>query len=388
MAATNPRTPARRIRVLVVDDAVVVRRLVMEALATDSELEIVGGAENGRVALDRIPQLKPDLIVLDIEMPVMGGLETLVNVRRSYPKLPVIVFSSDTRPGAEATLDALWLGANDYVTKSSASSPGQAVRHIHAELVPRIKALCMSVLAPADEAANRRAQAGGPVRESSPRERSRARGKVRARPPVHAVPPTVKIVAIGASTGGPSALATLLQGLPADFPVPIVIVQHMPPLFTRFLADRLSARCPLQIAEARAGEVLRSGRALIAPGDWHMTLERVGADVRVRLDQTPAVNSCRPSVDTLFRSVADVYGACALGVILTGMGHDGLRGCERLAWARGQVLAQDERSSVVWGMPGVVARQGIADAVLPIGDLAADIVQRVRAGGSRHSKAA
>ena len=375
---------------LVVDDAAVVRRLVMDALAADPDLEVVGAVENGRVALDRIPKLQPDIIVLDIEMPVMGGLETLVNIRRAYSRLPVIVFSSDTRPGAEATLDALWLGANDYVTKSHAASPAQAVRHIHSELAPRIKALCMSVLAPHDEEANRRAKAGGPVRDagSASRERAKSRGRARNRARMQAAPAPVKIVAIGASTGGPSALATLLGALPADFPVPVVIVQHMPPLFTRFLADRLSARCALQIVEAKAGDLLRPGRAWIAPGDWHMTLERSGTDVCVRLDQGPAVNSCRPSVDTLFRSVADVYGTNAMGVILTGMGHDGLRGCERVAWSRGQLLAQDEASSVVWGMPGVVVRAGIADAVVPIGEMAAEILQRVRAGGHRQPRAA
>jgi len=382
----------RKIRVLIVDDAVAVRRLVIDALTIDSELEVVGSAENGRIALDLIPVLQPDVIVLDIEMPVMGGLETLVNVRREYPRLPVIVFSSDTRPGAEATLDALWLGANDYVTKSRSNSPGEAVRHIHGELVPRIKALCASAQASADAQAARKSEAGAGDRPTSPgaraRARARARGKARPRARVHAVPPPIKIVAIGASTGGPSALSTIMQGLPADFPVPIVIVQHMPPLFTRFLAERLTARSNMPVEEARAGDVLHSGRAWIAPGDWHMTLERNGSEVMVRLDQGPPVNSCRPSVDTLFHSVADVYGACALGVVLTGMGHDGLSGSERLAWSRGQVVVQDEKSSVVWGMPGAIARQGIADMVLPIGEIAAEILRRVHWGATRRPKAA
>jgi two-component system chemotaxis response regulator CheB len=340
--------------------------------------------------LDRIPQLKPDIIVLDIEMPVMGGLETLVNVRRAYPKLPVIVFSSDTRPGAEATLDALWLGANDYVTKSSAASPGQAVRHIHAELVPRIKALCMDAIAPVaeHEKRERRARphavpgAAESARSGAPHERQRPRERDSGmRPPV-------QIVAIGASTGGPNALATLLRGLPIDFAVPVVIVQHMPRQFTRFLAERLSDRTGLDIVEAADGDVLRASRIWIAPGGWHMTLERQRAEVCVRLDQSPPVNSCRPSVDVLFGSVADVFAAGALGVILTGMGHDGLRGCERLAWAGGQVLAQDEDTSVVWGMPGIVTRAGIAEMVLPIEEMAPEIVRRVGSGRARRSQAA
>ena len=373
---------------LIVDDAVAVRRLLTDALSIDSELEVVGALENGRVALERLPDLKPDVIVLDIEMPVMGGLETLARLRRTHPKLPVIIFSSDSRPGAEATLDALWLGANDYVTKSNATSPGQAVRHIHAELVPRIKALCMDVVAPRaeEEKRERKARPRSLGAESARPGVPGARKRPRARD--LAVRPPIKIVAIGASTGGPNALATVLQGLRANFPVPVVIVQHMPPLFTRFLAERLSARSGLDVVEAMDGEVLRPGRAWIAPGDWHMTLERDGAEVCVRLDQTPPVNSCRPSVDTLFCSVAEVYGSAALGVILTGMGHDGLRGCERLALARGQVLVQDEGSSVVWGMPGIVARHGFADGVLPLDTIAAEIIQRVGTRRVRPSQAA
>jgi two-component system, chemotaxis family, protein-glutamate methylesterase/glutaminase len=364
----------RKIRVLIVDDAAAVRRLVIDALAIDPELQVVGTAENGRIALDRIPKVAPDIIVLDIEMPVMGGLETLVEVRRAYPKLPVIVFSSDSRPGAEATLDALWLGANDYVTKSRAESPAAAVRYIHAELVPRIKALCVDVLSHADEA---------PVDETQHARRERGeRGRSAGSRP------TIKVVAIGASTGGPNALGTLLNGLSADFPVPILIVQHMPPLFTKFLAERLSAKSPLEIVEAADGDVLRPGKAWIAPGDFHMTVDRVGSEVCARIAQGPPVNSCRPSVDILFRSVADVYGACALGVILTGMGQDGLRGCERLAWSRGQVLAQDEESSVVWGMPGIVSKSGLADRVLSIDEMSAEITHRVSAGRTRRSAAA
>ncbi len=358
---------------LVVDDAAAVRRLVTEAIGADPELEVVGTAENGRVALDRVPRLRPDVIVLDIEMPVMGGLEMLTELRRAHPRLPVIVFSSDTRPGAEATLDALWLGASDYVTKSSAHSPAQAVRHIHAELVPRIKALCMHVLAPPGETLLKRAaNAGAPALP--------ARHRL-GRPPA-------RILALGASTGGPNALAAIFRGLAADFPVPIVIAQHMPPLFTRFLADRLSAKSEFEIVEAEDGDLLHAGKAWIAPGDFHMTLEREGADVIVHLDREPPVHSCRPSVDVLFQSVAEIYGATALGVILTGMGQDGLRGCESLARAQAQVLAQDEATSVVWGMPGNVVRAGLAEAALPLDELAAEITQRVAAGPVRRPRAA
>ena len=365
----------RKIRVFIIDDAATIRRLIAEALAVDAELEIVGSAENGRVALDRIPHVHPDVLVLDLEMPVMGGLEMLAELRRLHPRLPVIVFSSDTRPGAEATLDALWLGAGDYVAKSRTHSPAQAVRHIHAELVPRIKALCASRMA---------ALAPAPVRPASRRASARANASpVRSR---HAG--AVQLLAIGASTGGPNALGKLLPALSDGFPVPVVIVQHMPALFTRFLAERLSAKSGLPVREAADGDELVPGQALIAPGDYHMRLESSDATVRVRLDQGPQMNSCRPSVDALFSSVAEVFGATALGVVLTGMGQDGLRGCERLVRAGGSVLVQDENSSVVWGMPGMVARAGLADRVLPLDQLANEILQRTARDRAPRRKAA
>ncbi|MGH7741072.1 MAG: protein-glutamate methylesterase/protein-glutamine glutaminase [Candidatus Eiseniibacteriota bacterium] len=368
----------RKIRVFIIDDAAAMRRLIAEALAADAELEIAGSAENGRVALDRIPHARPDVLVLDLEMPVMGGLEMLAELRRLHPGLPVIVFSSDTRPGAEATLDALWLGAGDYVTKSHAHSPAQAVRHIHAELVPRIKALCASRL-PAAAAATRPGPKGARAAARTAPMPSRPRTP-RAGP--------IQVLAIGASTGGPNALGTLLPALSHDLPVPIVIVQHMPPLFTRFLAERLSAKGVLPVREAADGDELAPGQAWIAPGDFHMRLELAGASVRVKLDRGAHVNSCRPSVDTLFESVAEVFGGAALGVVLTGMGQDGLKGCERLVAAGSRVLAQDEASSVVWGMPGMVARAGYADRILPLDRIAAEILQRVSRDRTPRRKAA
>jgi two-component system chemotaxis response regulator CheB len=185
------------------------------------------------------------------------------------------------------------------------------------------------------------------------------------------------IVAIGVSTGGPNALAALIPALPGDLRTPIVIVQHMPPMFTRLLAERLNAQSPLQVREAAAGMVIAPGTVTIAPGDYHMVLERHGTEVRAALNQQPPENSCRPAVDPLFRSVVALYGARTLGIILTGMGQDGLRGCEGIRDAGGQVLAQDEASSVVWGMPGFVTRAGLPDRVLPLADMAAEITRRV-----------
>jgi two-component system chemotaxis response regulator CheB len=192
----------------------------------------------------------------------------------------------------------------------------------------------------------------------------------------------VEVVAIGASTGGPNALAALFPAFPADFPVPIVIVQHMPPVFTGRLAERLSLLSSVETEEAENGELVRLGRAWLAPGDYHMALARDAEAIRLRTHQGPPENSCRPSVDVLFRSVAEVYGPGVLAVILTGMGQDGLRGCERIRAVGGQVLAQDAATSVVWGMPGAVARAGLADVVLPLDQLGMEIVRRVLKGRS------
>jgi two-component system chemotaxis response regulator CheB len=193
-------------------------------------------------------------------------------------------------------------------------------------------------------------------------------------------------VAIGASTGGPNALTDIFASLPSDFPVPVVMVQHMPPMFTRLLAERLTAKSKLRVEEATAGTPLRPGHAWIAPGDYHMTVSRVGVEVRLHLNQDPPENSCRPAADVLFSSVAKTFGPNCLAVILTGMGQDGLRGCQAVREAAGQIVAQDEASSVVWGMPGYVVRAGLADQVLPLNAIAAEIVQRVRGVGDRNAQ--
>lgn len=341
-----------KIRVLVVDDAVVFRRAVTDELAADPAIEVVGTAANGRIALAKLPQHNPDLVVLDIEMPELDGLATLKEIRRAYPKLPVIMFSALTERGAAASLDALALGATDYFPKP-AGGLDQSLRVIREELIPEIKALCGRAATP---------------------------GFAPLAPATTAPPGRVDVVAVAASTGGPNALADLFAGLPADLPVPVVIVQHMPPMFTRLLAERLSARHQLPADEGRAGGVLRPGHAWVAPGGQHMAVLRDGAAVRVVLTEDPPENSCRPAADVLFRSVAKVFGPSALAVVLTGMGQDGLRGCEAIRAAGGQVVVQDEATSVVWGMPGFVARAGLADRVMPLGLIAPEVVRRVRAG--------
>jgi len=364
-----------KFRVLIVDDAVVFRRLVAEEVAKDPALEVVGTAANGRIALAKMAQLNPDLVILDVEMPVMDGLATLAELRRTYPKLPVIMFSALTERGAAATLDALALGASDYFTKpTNLGGLDASLEVIRDELVPEIKALCES----------RRSQAGGVAGAAHTSPERQRRDPVagapglcgQPRPPGRSAGP-IQIVAIGTSTGGPNALADLFAGLPANFPVPIVIVQHMPPMFTRLLAERLSAQYPIRVHEGGSGALLEPGHAWIAPGDHHMVVVRDGQQTRLLINQGPPENSCRPAVDVLLRSVAQVYGPNSLTAILTGMGQDGLRGCEAIREAGGQILAQDEATSVVWGMPGFVARAGLADRVLPLALIADEIVRRV-----------
>ncbi len=363
---------------MVVDDVAIVRRLVIDALSVDSEIQVVGMAANGREALAKIPTLNPDLVILDYEMPEMDGLETLRELKKLYPRIRVVLFSTYTRHGAKVTLDALWLGADDYATKVSASNLVSATRCVQSELIPKIKALC-----PPDEEREMRAGVAAMVAAAPPAAAAAVRASLLGgRAPGRAAART-EIVAMGASTGGPRILATILEKLPPDLAAPIVIVQHMPPLFTKSLAERLDGCTPLRCAEGEDGAILAPGTVWIAPGNWHMRVIREGNTATLKLSGEAPENSCRPSADPLFRSVADAYGSAALGVVLTGMGQDGLKGAERIRERGGAVLAQDEASSVVWGMPGAVARAGIAERVLPGREIAAEIARRVTAGRRR-----
>lgn len=359
-----------KIRILIVDDAVVVRQLVSKALSSDPELEVVGVAANGRIALAKVPQVNPDVIVLDLEMPEMDGLDVLTSLRETHPQLPVIMFSALTERGAVATLDALALGAKDYITKPSSKNKDEAMNYVRAQLIPKIKVFCSHSLTQPITQAN-------PVRLTTGE-------KIRVQPPIKVSPPhtppaqAIDILAIGVSTGGPNALTTLIPALPTHFPIPIVIVQHMPPLFTQRLAERLTVQSQISVAEGTAGGLLQPGQAWIAPGDFHMIVRREGTQVKLQLHQSPPENSCRPSVDVLFRSVVQAYGAGTLGIVLTGMGQDGLHGCEYIREAGGQVLVQDEISSVVWGMPGIVAQAGLANQVVPLKEMAGEVMKRLR----------
>ncbi|MDR7420708.1 MAG: chemotaxis response regulator protein-glutamate methylesterase, partial [Armatimonadota bacterium] len=308
---------------------------------------------NGRIALQKILQCAPDVVTLDIEMPELDGLQALREIRRRHPRLPVIMFSTLTERGAVKTLEALALGATDYVTKpANVGGVAEGLQRVREDLVPKIKAICgRSNPAPAVPVVGRAEAAGASTSR-------------------------VDVVAVGVSTGGPNALARIVPALPAAFPVPVLIVQHMPPLFTAILADRLDAQAALAVREARSGDPLRPGVVYLAPGGQHMVVRRHGVDPVVDLTQTPPENSCRPSVDVLFRSVAALFGPGALAVVLTGMGEDGTRGARAIRDAGGQVLAQDEATSVVWGMPGQVVRAGLADRVLPLDLIAPELVRR------------
>jgi two-component system, chemotaxis family, protein-glutamate methylesterase/glutaminase len=348
----------KRIRVLVVDDSVVVRRMLRDVLAGDADIEVAGVAANGRIALAMAEQLNPDLITLDIEMPEMDGIEVLRQLKVRSSETPVIMFSTVTQRGAVATLDALALGARDYVTKpANIGSVSVGMQRIREELVPKIKALCGWTRVP-------------PATPARPMNASRVLVPMRSAAPF-------EIVVIGTSTGGPNALSDILPQLPADFPVPVAVVQHMPPTFTRFLAERLNASCQLQVMEAGADQKLEAGGIWIAPGDSHISVYSQGLTKRLRSHQGPLENSCRPAVDVLFRTTAAACGRNTLAVILTGMGQDGLRGVQELKSVGATVLAQDEATSVVWGMPGFVVQGGLADRVLPLSQMGHEITRRV-----------
>lgn len=361
------------IRVLVVDDSAVIRRLVSSALRQDPDFEVVGVAVDGEEAVQRIAELQPDAVTLDIEMPRVTGLEALPRIRARWPKLPVVMLSTLTERGARATLDALSLGASDYVAKpQNAGSVADALDELSTQLCPRLRAL-VGVRRMLDGSPAAASGAAAPVDAPAPAVTPAV--PLRA-PAVATVRP--ELLVMGSSTGGPDALVQMAADVPATWPVPVLVVLHMPPVFTAMFAERLDRVCPLEVREAVEDEVVRPGQVRIAPGDFHLTVERTALGPRTHLDQRPAENFCRPAVDPLFRSAAQEYGAEALGVVLTGMGHDGLDGSRALTVQGATVVVQDEETSVVWGMPGAVAEAGLASAVLPLSAIVDDLRVRLQ----------
>lgn len=380
------------IRVLLADDSAVIRRLLSEAMSSETELEVVGMARHGSEALQLLPITRPDVILLDVEMPIMDGVETVAAIRKLDANIPIIMFSSITTVGGGATLDALSAGANDYATKPvKLGHASEALTYIRNELVPKIRmwgrkqhsrfSKPLTSLTRSPESTTGDSQAGlrpagkssfpGLIPSAVPRPVKLA--------PSSSIDP-VDLVAIGVSTGGPNALFDIFTALPGEFPVPILIVQHMPPVFTGLLAARLDSISRLKVREAVNNTVIQPGEAWIAPGDFHMRVKRQRTDLILELNQSPPENSCRPAVDPLFRSVAEVFGARCLGVILTGMGRDGEEGSRAIHKAGGQIIAQDEASCVVWGMPRAVTQAGLVNAVVPLSQMAAEINDRTRRG--------
>ena len=335
------------VRVLVVDDSALMRKLIPQILATDSSIQVVGTAMDGNFGLKKIEELKPQVVTLDLEMPGMGGLDMLKEIMRGH-RLPVIVVSSHSTEGASVTLKALSMGAFDFVAKpGDVSARMPEIAH---ELISKIKA-----------AAQSRGMRVSPLAPfSSPVEKAAPNTKQ---------PPT-RIVAIGVSTGGPQALQYLLPQLPKDFPGTILVVQHMPEGFTEMFSRRLDEICSIKVKEAQSGDLLLAGRALVCPGSRHLKVRRMPLGDVVVLSDEPRVNGHRPSVDVLFRSVAEEFGKNCLGILMTGMGEDGAQGLGVLKAAGAMTIAQNEESCVVYGMPKAAIERGYAVRVVSLEALA------------------
>lgn len=337
-------------RVMVVDDSAVIRGLLTRALEAEGGIAVVASAGNGRMALDTLERHDVELVLLDVAMPVMDGLAALPLLLKARPNLKVVIVSTLTRSGAVVTLKALAAGAADYVTKptSSALTTGETFRR---ELITKVKAL----------GAAHRAQAAAPA------VRPAAAAPSPALRPLPSEAP--QAIAVGSSTGGPMALYRIVGALKQGLRPPVFVTQHMPATFTAIFADHLARASGLPAAEGIDGEPVAGGRIYVAPGDHHMRVERGADGPVIRLSQGPPENFCRPSVDPMFRSLAELYGGGLLAIILTGMGHDGLAGSRAVVAAGGAVVAQNQATSIVWGMPGAVASAGLASAVLPIDEI-------------------
>ena len=362
-------TTAGPIRVLIVDDSAVVRGALGRILDGAGDITVVTTAPNGQLALDALKHCEVDVVLLDIEMPVMDGISTLPRILAAHPSVRVIMASSLTQQGAAITMQALALGAADYIAKPSARVGAVGLASVAGEIVAKVRAIGQA----------RRAGNGVPAQPVRPAPRA-AHASILVTSPESVSAP--RVLAIAASTGGPNALAEVLAGLPRDYGLPTIITQHMPPVFTALLAQRLQRDTGRECVEARDGEAVRSGCTYIAQGDYHLIVQTHEGQPILRLQQSPPENHCRPAADPMFRSIAAVYGASTLAVVLTGMGEDGRRGCEAIRDRGGRIIAQDEATSVVWGMPGAVTQAGLARWVLPLPDIASRIASLSLAGAA------
>ena len=370
------------IRVLVVDDSAFMRKVLTDLFKGESDFEVVDVARNGAEAIEKILQHSPDVVTLDIEMPVLDGLAALEKIMAVKPT-PVIMVSSLTQSGAEATIKALSLGAVDFVAKSA--GPISRIDDIASELLQKCRAVkgitgvrLMSATKPAVK----------PVilKPAAPIQAAPVASVAKPQPAVAAKTMDIQgmsdwIVAIGTSTGGPRALQEVLTQLPGNLPCPSIVVQHMPPGFTKSLSDRLNSLCKLTVKEAEDNDRLVAGTVFVAPGDYHLTLRRDAGGTFIKLNKEPAIGGLRPAVDPMMVSVSEIYGAKTVGVILTGMGHDGAKGMQAIKRMKGLTIAEDQSTAVVFGMPKAAIEAGVVDIVLPLPRVAEGIVQCLKRGG-------
>ncbi|MDR3449812.1 MAG: chemotaxis response regulator protein-glutamate methylesterase [Alphaproteobacteria bacterium] len=369
----NPAA-APAVRVMVVDDSAVIRGLITRALETDPGIHVVTSANNGERAIDLLRTTPVDVVILDIEMPVMDGITAIPKLKEIDPGVQIVMASTLTQKNAEISLKALALGATDYIPKPSSREIAGADEFQH-DLIEKVKTFGAMArrkgvrqVAPGAQGAIVRLPPPPPAPEKKP---------VVLRPM-----PTGKaaIIAIGSSTGGPQALFDVVKAMGPDLPQPIVITQHMPPAFTTILADHITKQCGVACAEAVEGEVLKSGHYYVAPGDFHMLIAKKSEGPTVHLTKDPPENFCRPAVDPMLRSLVETYGGHIFVAILTGMGADGCKGSDAVVQAGGAVIAQDEATSIVWGMPGAVANAGLCSAVLPLSEIGASVRQYAMRG--------
>jgi two-component system chemotaxis response regulator CheB len=379
---------SKTIRVLIADDSSIMRRTIAQVLSQQSGIELIGAAQDGAEAIAFFRAQLPDVVLLDVDMPRINGFTALKSIREINRTVPVIMFGSFPPANEAAVRDAITAGATDCVSKPT------GVGHIDTVMAYLQDAVVSKIIAWGESATT---NGGVPARADLKKSVFLAPQRERGIPSTPGTPTgqsqlavsgkgirggQVHVVVIGSSTGGPNALVDVISQLPKEIGVPILIVQHMPPMFTQLLAERLDRSSPLTAREGFDGAVIQPGEVWIAPGDFHMTVARQGTNVVLKTNQNSPENSCRPAVDVLFRSVADVYGSNALAVVLTGMGRDGTVGCKVLAESGAGILAQDEASSVVWGMPRSVVEAGLADSVLGLKDIAPAITTRIKGGQS------